>query len=154
MKKFLTKTLLAGGAVCFLMFIPFIVFLSLNAHLFPMFFTYSNDKALLNPDKHPSTVSELKDLLEKVVPVYLTMYNLPGVAIAVISESKVQYMKTFGSCGRALFDENTLFKVGSLSKTFTAWGVMTLVQKGLIQLDDPIQKHMHSYTLPPPYNPG
>ncbi|KAG2388942.1 hypothetical protein C9374_014342 [Naegleria lovaniensis] len=80
--------------------------------------------------------------------------NLPGVAIAIISESQVQYMKTFGFSGRAVFDENTLFKVGSLSKTFTAWGVMTLVQKGLIQLDDPIQKHMHSYTLPPPYNPG
>lgn len=54
----------------------------------------------------------------------------------------------FASHGRAV-DERTLFQVASLSKWLTAWGVMTLVDEGRIDLDAPVSHYLTRWRLPP-----
>lgn len=50
-------------------------------------------------------------------------------------------------------DGDTQFQVASLSKWLTAWGVMSLVEQGKIDLDAPVSKYLRRWTLPPsPYN--
>ncbi|MEQ1929685.1 MAG: serine hydrolase domain-containing protein [Parvularculaceae bacterium] len=46
-------------------------------------------------------------------------------------------------------DRDTLFQVASLSKWATAWGVMTLVERGAIDLDAPVSKYLTRWSLPP-----
>lgn len=46
-------------------------------------------------------------------------------------------------------DENTRFQVASLSKWITAWGVMTLVEAGKLDLDAPVSRYLTRWKLPP-----
>ena len=45
-------------------------------------------------------------------------------------------------------DSETLFQVASLSKWISAWGVMTLVEAGKIDLDAPVATYLTRWTLP------
>jgi len=47
----------------------------------------------------------------------------------------------FASHGRAV-DADSLFQVASLSKWLTAWGVMTLAERGRIDLDAPVSRYL------------
>lgn len=50
-------------------------------------------------------------------------------------------------------DMNTAFPTASLSKWITALGVMSLVEEGVIDLDDPVSDHLTRWRLPDgPYN--
>jgi CubicO group peptidase (beta-lactamase class C family) len=43
---------------------------------------------------------------------------------------------------------DTLFQVASLSKWITAWGVMTLVEDGKLDLDAPVSRYLTRWSLP------
>jgi CubicO group peptidase (beta-lactamase class C family) len=45
-------------------------------------------------------------------------------------------------------DGDTRFQVASLSKWITAWGVMTLVEAGKLDLDKPVATYLRRWTLP------
>jgi CubicO group peptidase (beta-lactamase class C family) len=45
-------------------------------------------------------------------------------------------------------DRDTAFQVASLSKWVTAWGVMTLVEQGRLDLDAPVSGYLTRWTLP------
>jgi CubicO group peptidase (beta-lactamase class C family) len=45
-------------------------------------------------------------------------------------------------------DSETLFQVASLSKWISAWGVMTLVETGKLDLDAPVATYLKRWTLP------
>jgi len=49
----------------------------------------------------------------------------------------------------ARVDRDTQFQVASLSKWATAWGVMTLVEQGKLDLDAPVSKYLTRWKLPP-----
>lgn len=70
-----------------------------------------------------------------------------NVAFALIEDGRL-YDEHFSSIGRPV-DRDTLFQVASLSKWITAWGVMTLVESGRIDLDAPISQYLTRWTLPP-----
>jgi CubicO group peptidase (beta-lactamase class C family) len=46
-------------------------------------------------------------------------------------------------------DGDSRFQVASLSKWITAWGVMTLVEAGKLDLDKPVSAYLKRWTLPP-----
>ncbi|MEW4468949.1 serine hydrolase domain-containing protein [Parasphingorhabdus sp. JC815] len=45
-------------------------------------------------------------------------------------------------------DENSVFQVASLSKWLAAWGVMALVEDGVIDLDEPVSRYITGWQLP------
>lgn len=45
-------------------------------------------------------------------------------------------------------DQDTQFQVASMSKWITAWGVMTLVEAGELDLDAPVSTYLKRWTLP------
>ena len=49
----------------------------------------------------------------------------------------------------AAVDTSSVFQVASLSKWVTAWGVMSLVQEGKIDLDAPVSRYLRRWALPP-----
>lgn len=70
-----------------------------------------------------------------------------NAAFALLREGEV-YDEHFQSRGRPV-DRNTLFQVASLSKWITAWGVMTLVEAGRLDLDAPVSRYLTTWKLPP-----
>jgi CubicO group peptidase (beta-lactamase class C family) len=78
--------------------------------------------------------------------------NIPGVAIGIISDFDIASINTHGYANKekkSTIKEDTIFQVASISKTATAWGIMKLVENNLLQLNDPIEKYLTRWHLPP-----
>lgn len=69
-----------------------------------------------------------------------------NAAFRLIENGKL-HDEYFASIGDSV-DSETLFQVASLSKWVTAWGVMTLVDAGKLDLDAPVASYLTRWTLP------
>ncbi|MEQ1491323.1 MAG: serine hydrolase, partial [Terricaulis sp.] len=72
--------------------------------------------------------------------------NVGNAAFVQLDDGRV-VAEHFQSIGEPV-DRDTLFQVASLSKWVTAWGVMTLVDEGRIDLDAPISTYLTRWHLP------
>jgi CubicO group peptidase (beta-lactamase class C family) len=72
----------------------------------------------------------------------------PGSLAFQLIEKGQPYDSRFVSIGQPV-DRDTLFQVASLSKWITAWGVMTLVEAGKVDLDAPVDTYLKRWKLPP-----
>ncbi|MCU4753548.1 beta-lactamase family protein [Halobacteria archaeon AArc-curdl1] len=89
--------------------------------------------------------------LDQRVPDLLDRYGVPGASIALIEDGEVMWSGAYGTADLAEerpTNENTLFRVQSITKSVTAWGVVKLVEQGEIALDDPIGHHITSWEPP------
>jgi len=78
--------------------------------------------------------------------------NGVGLAIGVIDHENV-FSQTYGyrsiEQGKKLSpDPDTLFAIGSLTKSFTSTALGLLVDRGLVQFDDPVRKYLRDFRLP------
>ncbi|MFX1328801.1 MAG: serine hydrolase domain-containing protein [Promethearchaeota archaeon] len=88
--------------------------------------------------------------LDELIPNLMKEYKVPGIAIALIEKSKIS-IRTFGYSNKERkvpITENTIFQIASISKSISTWGVMKLLEKGLINLDDPVEKFLTRWHLP------
>jgi CubicO group peptidase (beta-lactamase class C family) len=88
--------------------------------------------------------------LEKTVAAELKENNTPGAAVVVISGERILFMKGFGTTsaeGGAPVTPDTLFRMGSTTKMFTAAALVTLADAGKLKLDAPIGNYVKN--LPP-----
>ncbi len=72
----------------------------------------------------------------------------PGnLAVVVLEDGRVAGTH-FSSIGEPV-DGDTLFQMASVSKWVAAWGVMTLVEAGKVDLDAPVSRYLRRWQLPP-----
>jgi CubicO group peptidase (beta-lactamase class C family) len=88
-------------------------------------------------------VPENPDLLaiRKDVSELVASGEIPSMAIAVVSRGRVVWNEAVGFADRAsgrLATPRTAYLVGSMSKSIMATGTLTLVERGLVGLDDPV----------------
>lgn len=77
--------------------------------------------------------------------------NVPGIAVAVIQNGKIISIQCIGYADVATkkpITPQTIFNIGSISKVVSAWGFMQLTEKGLVQLDEPINQSLTRWQLP------
>jgi CubicO group peptidase (beta-lactamase class C family) len=75
----------------------------------------------------------------------LTQHAIVGSSVALIKDGRIVAREHAGLRDRAAklpVDDNTIFHWASITKTFTAIGIMQLRDRGLITLDDPIVKYV------------
>ena len=68
----------------------------------------------------------------------------PGGAVLIAKDGKIIYEKGFGVediTTKKAIDNNTLFNVGSISKTFVAFGILQLAKENKLSIDDEIYKY-------------
>lgn len=81
----------------------------------------------------------------------LQKYKLPGFSVVVFENYKIVYSHQFGlksSHAKERIDENTAFSTASISKPVTALLCYILEERGLINLDDPIDQYLTRWHLP------
>ena len=79
--------------------------------------------------------------------------KLPAAAVTVTRGPSVLFSEAFGTmdaAGGGPAIPRTLFRVASVSKVFTTLGVLKLVDRGLLRLDDPIARHLPWFRLDDP----
>ena len=89
--------------------------------------------------------------LEQRLPGWMERYGVPGVAVALVDDAEVVWAEAFGYADaerRRGLGVDALFRVESISKSVSAWGVMKLVERGRVGLDDPVLAHLDAGTHP------
>ncbi|MFM5841694.1 MULTISPECIES: CMY-1/MOX family class C beta-lactamase [Aeromonas] len=90
-----------------------------------------------------SPVDPLRPVVDASIQPLLKEHRIPGMAVAVLKDGKAHYFN-YGVANResgAGVSEQTLFEIGSVSKTLTATLGAYAVVKGAMQLDDKASRH-------------
>jgi CubicO group peptidase (beta-lactamase class C family) len=88
--------------------------------------------------------------LETVAFEELKKTNTPGAAVAVVSGDRMVFAKGFGVANietGAPITPGTLFRIGSVTKMFTAAVLVALAENGRFKLDEPIGKYVKGLNL-------
>ncbi|MEO8698868.1 MAG: serine hydrolase domain-containing protein [Kofleriaceae bacterium] len=81
--------------------------------------------------------------IDAAMTAELARQNVAGVAVGVVIDGKLAYAKGFGITDtdtKAAPDADTLYAIGSISKSFTALAILTLRDAGELRLDDPLAR--------------
>lgn len=85
-------------------------------------------------------------------------YGVPGVSIAVVEDFQLAWAKGYGVLDAesgAPVTPDALFEAASTTKMVTAAAVWSLVAEGRLAFDDPADKHLEAWRLPPsPFTAG
>jgi CubicO group peptidase (beta-lactamase class C family) len=71
--------------------------------------------------------------------------NAPGGVIGIMEKGKLSYIKPFGLASidyQIPNTDTTIFNIGSVSKQFTAMGIVKLSLEGKLSLDDNVHKYL------------
>lgn len=89
------------------------------------------------------------DPLDRFIKKKMASTGVPGVAVGIQFKGK-EYTKGYGVTNVDYplpVDAETLFQIGSTTKTFTATAMMRLVEQGKVNLADPIRKYLPDFSL-------
>lgn len=93
----------------------------------------------------------LSEELEELIAEAREENHFVGLAVSVGGADGLVWFRGFGAarCEGGEVRPDTVFRIGSVSKTITAIGVMQLVEAGKVALDDDINDHLKSYRVEP-----
>ena len=76
--------------------------------------------------------------------------QIPGISVGIVHNQELLWSKSYGYSNLESLrpaDADTLYSVCSISKVFTAIGVMQLRDKGQLYLRDPVNKHLSWFDI-------
>jgi CubicO group peptidase (beta-lactamase class C family) len=82
----------------------------------------------------------------------LNRWPAVGLVAGVVRDGSAEFFYRHGLAdidGNTPVNEDTVFRIGSITKTFTAVAVMQLWERGLVDLDAPANDYLHAYRLVP-----
>ena len=96
------------------------------------------------------SIQRLETVLEKIIQDKRT----PGIAVGIIKDGKLVFARGFGvmsveNPSRPVTAE-TLFHMASITKPFVATSVMQLMERGKVNLDEPVMKYLPYFKLKDP----
>jgi CubicO group peptidase (beta-lactamase class C family) len=86
-----------------------------------------------------STLPELKDSIRLV----MAKEHIPGLMLVLATRDSVLYAGGLGEANRDTHQpvtDHTLFRIGSITKTFVALGLLQLIEQGKLHLNDEVRK--------------
>ena len=101
--------------------------------------SYPNSK--ITSENNPSSVAQADMIVNK----FMQENQVPGLVLAIVKNGKVVVKKGYGVSSLdsgVTPNENTIFNIGSVSKTITAFGIMYLVDHNQLKLDDSASKYI------------
>jgi CubicO group peptidase (beta-lactamase class C family) len=91
--------------------------------------------------------------IDIIVKEALAKWKAPGLAVAVVHQDRLVYLKGFGVKELGKDDRvtpDTVFPLASCSKALTVTALAMLVDDGKLAWDDPVRKHLPSFKLKDP----
>lgn len=94
----------------------------------------------------PIPAGELEAFLDGMIQQTMLLNHIAGVTVAVVQNDAIVLKKGYGfadlGTGRRVDPDTTMFRIGSITKTFTWIAVLKEVEAGRLSLDDPINEHL------------
>ena len=107
---------------------------------------FFNPELIRKPKSEQAFITDLDQTLKR-----LAQKDIFSGAVLLAKGDKVLYQYACGSAIKEPDFKNTnttRFNIGSMNKMFTAVGVMQLIEKGKLHLNDPVSKFLDSTWLP------
>ncbi len=85
------------------------------------------------------------DRVDDYVKGQMTQHRIPGVALTIVQKGKTVKTAAYGLANVELnvaATPETVFEIGSITKQFTAAGILLLAQEGRLSVDDRISAHL------------
>ncbi len=101
------------------------------------------------------SADEELDGLDAFVELAMEQYGVPGASVAVVKDGDVVYLKGFGVRkigSKEKVDGDSVFQLASVTKTFTAASVASMVDRGKMSFDEEVIKIIPDFALMEPYS--
>ncbi len=85
------------------------------------------------------------DKIEDLLTTLMQQIKIPGLSLTVVENGKAIYTKSIGARsikGNLPATSNTLYGIGSVTKSFTCIAIMQLAEQGKLKITDPISKYL------------
>lgn len=92
--------------------------------------------------------------LEEQLQEAIAKKKIPGAQVCIVDQDSLLWEGNFGFSDfsdSSLVSSNTMFRIGSTSKSFTGIAIMQLLEKGLLKLEDPISKYIDDVSWKNPW---
>ena len=106
-------------------------------------------RAQRGPVASDKTAETLLRALDERIEAAMKRFRVPGVAVGVYWQGR-EHLRGFGVTNVAhplAVDADTLFRIGSTTKTFTGTAMMRLVEQGKVDLAAPARTYLPDFTL-------
>ena len=102
----------------------------------------------------PTDPAELEAFLDDLLAQEMEEYHIAGAAVAVVKDGELFFAKGYGYAdlekGIPVDPEQTIFRIGSVGKTFTWTAVMQLVEQGKLDLEADVNTYL-DFRIPDTY---
>lgn len=109
----------------------------------------NENKSVKKPKKEKSHWESVIDFGKSEVLLQMGQNSIKGLSIGIIHKDSLIWAKGFGSLGRSasMVNEETVFSMQSISKTFTAHAVVRASEQGYVDLDAPITRYLPNFKI-------
>jgi len=83
--------------------------------------------------------------IEGMIVALMQQMKIPGVSLTVVQDGKAIYTKGIGARtikGNLPATPDTLYGIGSVTKSFTCIAILQLAEQGKLNIDDPVSKYI------------
>jgi CubicO group peptidase (beta-lactamase class C family) len=113
-----------------------------------------NDHTVISQGKGPTDQAELEAFLDDLFAKEMAENHIAGAAVSVVKDGKLLFAKGYGYAdlekGILVDPEQTIFRIGSVSKTFAWTAVMQLVEQGKLDLNADVNTYL-DFRIPATY---
>lgn len=128
--------------------LPAILFLKLICVPLPAQAQTSSTRSIIAPQ-------DLEALFDPIFAEQMTKLHIPGAVVTVVKDGKILFTKGYGYADiekkTPVIPDRTIFRIGSITKVFTAMAVVQLADRGRIKLDDDVNLYLKDNRVPNTY---
>ena len=114
------------------------------------------DEVELLPFEPSREDAVLEGFVDGVVGAHRREHDAPAVSVSIVRDGRIVFAKAYGEADvesrKPANGADTLFRIGSVSKTFTWTAVMMLHDRGLIDLNADVNRYLKDVFIPEAFN--
>ncbi len=115
----------------------------------------AQDERATAPGKGPLDRDEVAAFVDGIMAAHLRDKHIAGATISIVVDNQPFFAKGYGyadvAAGTPVSADETMFRIGSVSKLFTWTAVMQLAEQGKLDLDADINKYLVDFQIPATY---
>lgn len=102
------------------------------------------------PKPAPSVAAlpdSVREAVDRLIHEVMTDQQIPGVSLGLVRENRIVYVTGYGFSHRPSrpATADTVFRLASISKTFTAVAALQLAERETLDLDAPVQRYVPTF---------
>lgn len=103
----------------------------------------------------PIDSAELAHFVDPLISAQMEKEHIPGAVFVLVQNGRVLYQRGYGLANLAtrtpVDPEKTIWRIGSISKVFTATAVVQLADRGRFKLSDEVNLYLRRFKVPPTF---